>query len=206
MQRKPLHNFYFLLATLLIFIVNCTKAPKVIEAPKPVEQPAQVTPKPVEPQPAEQPAPVVPQPAEPPQLPVKRGVLFITSEPMGASVYVDDTLMGTAPLLLKDVPTGSYRVKMEFEHYEIYYGDVDVKHQQTADVRIKLEPKPVALEVRSEPSGAKVSIDGKEVGVTPYSGWVSANKEHTVFISAEGHRFETRKVTIQPAESAGGGR
>ncbi|MBM3236621.1 hypothetical protein FJZ31_10020 [Candidatus Poribacteria bacterium] len=56
MQRKPLPKIYFILATLLIFIVNCAKAPQVIEAPKPVEQPAQVIPKPVEPQPAVQPA------------------------------------------------------------------------------------------------------------------------------------------------------
>ena len=191
MQEKSFCNFCFLSIILLIFVAGCAKTPKVIEQPKPVEQPAQVTPKPVEPQPAEQPVP-------PPQLPVKRGALVITSEPMGASVSVDDTLMGTTPLALKNVPAGSYRVKMELEHYEIWRGNVDVKHQQTAEVRAKLEPKPGALEVSSEPSGAKVRVDGKEVGVTPYSGWVSAGKEHTVFISVEGYRFESRKITVQP--------
>ena len=133
-----------------------------------------------------------------PQLPVKRGALSITSEPMGAKVYVDDNLTDTTPLALKDVPAGSYRVKMELEHYEIWRGNVDVKHQQTAEVRAELAPKPGTLEVKSEPSGAKVWVDGKEVGVTPYSGWISADKEHTVFISVEGYRFESRKVTVQP--------
>ena len=189
MQRKSFYNFCFLLATLLIFVAGCAKAPKVIEQPKPVEQPAQVTPKPAE-QPAQEPVP--------PQLPIKRGDLVITSEPVRAKVYIDDKLMGTTPLALKDVPTGSYRVKMELEHYEIWRGNVDVKHQRTAEARAELEPKPGALEVSSEPSGAKVRVDGKEVGVTPYSGWVSAGKEHTVFIYVEGYRFESRKVTIQP--------
>jgi formylglycine-generating enzyme required for sulfatase activity len=42
---KTKHNFCFLLAILLIFIVGCAKAPKMIEQPKPVAQPPQVTPK-----------------------------------------------------------------------------------------------------------------------------------------------------------------
>jgi len=52
------------------------------------------------------------------QLPVKRGTLVVISEPMGAKVYIDDKLMGdTVPLVLKDVPAGSYKVKMELERY-----------------------------------------------------------------------------------------
>jgi iron(II)-dependent oxidoreductase len=191
MQRKLLPNFYFLLATLLIFVAGCAKAPQVIEQPKPVEQPPLVTPKPVEePKPAEQPVQ--------PLLPVKRGALVITSEPMGAKVHIDDKEMGTTPLALKDVPTGSYRVEMELEHYEIWRGDVDVKHQQQVEVRAKLEPKPGALEVKSEPSGAKVQIDGKDAGVTPYSKWVSSKEEHSVTVSAEGYYTESKKVTVQP--------
>jgi len=154
--RKTSFNFYFLLSALLIFVVGCGKAPKVVEQPKPVEQPQQVAPKPVETQPVEQPAQ--------PQLPVKRGALNITSEPMGAKVYLDDKEMETTPMSLKNVPAGSYRVKMELEHYEAWRGDVDVKHQQMATVSAKLEPKPSALGVKSEPSGAKVQIDGKDVG------------------------------------------
>jgi len=134
---------------------------------------------------------------QPPQLPVKRGALVITSEPMGAKVNIDDKEMGTTPLALKDVPAGSYRVKIELEHYEVWRGNVDVKHQQQAEVRAKLEPKPGALEVKSEPGGAKVQIDGNDVGVTPYSKWVSSKEEHTVTVSAEGYYPESQKVTIQ---------
>ncbi|HIE28389.1 TPA: PEGA domain-containing protein [Candidatus Poribacteria bacterium] len=197
MQRITLPNFYFLLAILLIFVAGCAKAPKVVEqqippAPfekggvKPVEQPPQVTPKPAE------------QPVQPPQLPVKRGALVITSEPMGAEVHIDDKPMGATPLALKDVPAGSYRVEMELEHYEIWRGNVDVKHQQQAEVRAELEPKPGALEVKSEPSGARVRIDGKDVGVTPYRKWVSSKEEHSITVSAEGYYPESRKVTVQP--------
>ena len=192
MQRKPLFNFYLLLTTtFLIFVAGCAKAPKVVEQPKSVEQPAQVTPKPVKPQPAEQ-----------PKLPVKRGALVVTSEPIGAEVHIDDKPMGTTPLALKDVPAGSYRVKMELEHYEIWRGNVDVKHQQMAEMRAELEPKPGALEVKSEPSGAKVKIDRKDAGVTPYSKWVSSGEKHSVTVSAEGYYPESQKITVQPEGKA----
>jgi len=174
MQRKPLLNSYFLLAILLIFVAGCAKTPEVVEQSKPAEQQVQ------------------------PQLPVKRGALNITSEPMGAKVYIDDKEMDTTPLSLKNVPAGSYRVKMELEHYETWRDNVDVKHQQMAEIRAKLEPKPGALDVKSEPGGAMVQIDGKDVGATPCSKWVSPGEEHSVTISAEGYYPESRKVTLQP--------
>jgi formylglycine-generating enzyme required for sulfatase activity len=54
------------------------------------------------------------------------------------------------------------------------------------------------LEVKSEPNGAKIWIDLKDVGVTPYKGTVAADEEHDVMISTEGYRFEIRRVTVQP--------
>ena len=147
-------QFFFLLATLLIFVAGCERK-------------------------------------------TKRGALVITSKPMGANVYVDDNLMGTTPLTLKDVPTGSYRVKMELEHYEIWRGNMDVKHQQSAEVRAELEPKPGTLEAKSEPSGAKVSIDGKAstkmilipagefiMGSPEGEGDDDERSQHTVFLDA----------------------
>ena len=108
----------------------------------------------------------------PPQLPVRRGALVVISQPMGADVYIDDRHMGTTPLAMKDVPTGSYRVEMELEYCRIWHGSVNVPNRQMAEVRVEMEPQPGALEVSSEPAGAKVLVDGKEVGATPYNGWV----------------------------------
>ena len=133
-----------------------------------------------------------------PQLPVKRGNLVVMSEPIGAEVRIDDKAMDTTPLALKEVPVGSYRVEMELEHYKAWSGSVDVKDRQMAEVRAQLEPEPVALDVKSEPTGAIVRIDGGEVGPTPYSGWVTADAEHIVSISAKGYRFESQKVTVLP--------
>ena len=201
MRRVSTYSFCLLLTTLLIFAAGCAKSPEVVMQPKPTEQQAQpevVVP----PEPVQKPAQIAPEPTEQqaqPQLPVKRGDLVVMSEPIGAEVHIDGKPMGNATLALKDVPAGSYRVRVWLnEDYEEWRGNVDVKHQGLAEVRAKLKPKDVALEVRCEPDDAAVKIDGEDAGVAPYSKWVSAGGEHSITVSAEGYYPETRKVTIPP--------
>ena len=173
MQRVVLYSLFLLLASSLVFVISCAKPSGVVEQLTPAEQPAQT------------------------QWPVKRGTLVVMSEPVGAKVRIDDKPMdSTTPLALKDIPAGSYRLEVELEHYKTWRGNVDVKHQQMAEVRAQLEPEHVALYIKFGSDGAVVRIDGKEVGTTPYSGWISADEEHTVFISAEGYRSESQKVII----------
>jgi len=185
MQRDNIFNVCVLLFALLTFIAGCAKAPVMMEQPKPVEKAIQVTPTPTE-------------KLTQPQLPVKRGSLVIMSEPIGANVKVDDNPMGTTPLVLKDVPAGSYRIEVELTHYETFRNEVDIKHQQMAEVRAKLEPKPGALEIKAQPDGAKVQVDGKDEGVTPYSKWTASNVVHSITVSAEGYYPETQKTAVQP--------
>ena len=166
MQRVFLYSLFLLLASSLVFVISCAKPPGV------VAQSAQT------------------------QLPVKRGSLVIISEPTEAKIRIDGKSMDTTPLVLKDIPAGPYRLEMELEHYNTWIDNVNVKDRQIAEVRAQLEPEPVALDVKSEPAGAIVRIDGKKVGTTPYSGWVSANAEHTVFIFADGYRFESQEVIV----------
>lgn len=117
---------------------------------------------------------------------------------MGACVKVDDKNVGTTPLALKDVPVGSYRIEVELPSYEVFRSSVEVKHQEMTEVKAKLSPKPGALEVRSQPEGANIKIDGKDEGVTPYSKWVSSNETHSITVSAEGYYPETQKVVVKP--------
>ena len=169
MQRVVTYSLFFLLASSLVFVISCAKSPGV------AEQPAQT------------------------QLPIKRGSLVVMSEPVGAKVRINDKPMdSTTPLALKDIPAGLYRLEVELELYNTWHGNVDVKDGQMVEVRAQLETEPVALDVKSEPAGAVVRIDGKEVGTTPYSGLVSGDKEHTVLIFADGYHPESQKVIVPP--------
>lgn len=51
------------------------------------------------------------------------------------------------------------------------------------------------LNFRSKPSGARISIDGQSVGVTPLD-WDVAEGKHTILFDKEGHRPESREIVV----------
>jgi TonB family protein len=107
------------------------------------------------------------------------GSLRIATRPEGARVLVNGEDRGTSPLMLSDLPLGTYHVRIEhagFDPEELDAPitpeepsaalDFDLKPQALVTVR-PAEARPAVFRVRSEPPGALVAIDGREVGVTP---------------------------------------
>jgi hypothetical protein len=68
------------------------------------------------------------------------GSLQVTSHPSGAQVFVDDSLIGTAPLLLSNVEAGSRRLRVELSGYQIWTRSVQIKPSARLRVSAKLEP------------------------------------------------------------------
>lgn len=54
----------------------------------------------------------------------------------------------------------------------------------------------IECNITSEPSGAKVIVDGAEMGITPYSGRVSVGKSHHLTVSKLGYRAGTAEFNI----------
>jgi TonB family protein len=122
------------------------------------------------------PAPIEPAPPEPPPLP-STGSLRVLTEPPGARVSIDGQERGTSPLVLETLPLGSYRVRIEqngFEPEELEAAITAEAPAASLDVALRPQapqapaaPRPAIFRVRSDPPGAQVAIDGKDVGVTP---------------------------------------
>jgi serine/threonine protein kinase len=68
------------------------------------------------------------------------GSLQVTSRPSGAQVFVDDTMIGTTPLLLSDVAAGSRRLRVELPGYETFTAAVEIKPGSRSRVVANLEP------------------------------------------------------------------
>jgi hypothetical protein len=97
------------------------------------------------------------------------GGLSISTEPSGASVVVNGRSVGTSPYEDKDLPPGLYKVRIEKEGYTPWEGSLTVIAGRKIEVPIELKPRVGDLEILSDPSGAKVYVDGKEMGQTPLS-------------------------------------
>ena len=128
---------------------------------------------------------------------------MITSEPVGASVYVNGASYGVTPSALS-MPMGEHRIEV---------GDGDARRARTVKVTsggeavVHLElprglPRASAqtltgeLQISTDPAGAQVSVDGRSRGVTPVSVPNLSAGAHTVSVSGP-RGVVTRRVMVQ---------
>ncbi len=126
----------------------------------------------------EEPPPVeVAEPSQPAPPAPSTGSLRVATQPDGARVLVNGEEKGSSPLLLDALPLGIYRVRIErtgFESEELEASITAEAPSASLDVALKPQapaapaaPRPALFRIRSDPPGARVAVDGREVGVTP---------------------------------------
>ena len=106
------------------------------------------------------------------------GKLLVKSTPSGAQVRVDGRVRGKTPLTLRELPLKVVRVTIEhggFHAEEQRVALSAAKPTVTVDAKLTAlaPPAPVAttgsLVIESRPAGARVFIDGRDLGTTPVS-------------------------------------
>ena len=98
---------------------------------------------------------------------VTTGTMNITSDPSGAEITILGKHAGTTPYVTKPVPAAMYIVKVAKDGYVPAWVPVTVTAGRQTDADIKLEPEKATVLIDSDPPGARVMMDGKEVGYTP---------------------------------------
>jgi putative ABC transport system substrate-binding protein len=131
-------------------------------------------------------------------VPLRRivGALSVRTEPSGARVYIDGKQVGTSPHEAKDLSPGAHNVRIEKEGYTSWEGIETVIAGKRVEVPIELKTRVGHLEVLSEPAGAKVFLDGKEMGQTPLSLPDLRTGEHQVRVTREGYETYEEEVRI----------
>jgi hypothetical protein len=134
-------------------------------------------------------------PAKPPAAAPRTGTIVVTSNPSKAGVTINGRWMGRTPLRLRGRRFGKYSVRVVQPGFEVEREEFSLSATaatKTIDVNLKRQPsktspKPAApaaaapqkpgaapaattgeIFVDSRPQGARVLIDGREVGVTPF--------------------------------------
>lgn len=114
-----------------------------------------------------------------------------------AEIYRDGKLLGTGrwrgPL-----KKGNYLFETRLPHHDTYQQQVSVT-SITDPVDVTLNgPTPIygSLSINSTPVGAKIAIDGKDMGVTPRSFHDILEGPHTVTLTMAAHQPKTVKVEV----------
>jgi formylglycine-generating enzyme required for sulfatase activity/uncharacterized caspase-like protein len=92
------------------------------------------------------------------------GLLYVTSTPDRAQVYLDGALVGVTPLTLESVAPGAHKVQITREFYRSSQTEQAVVSKQVTRVEATLQLAPATLVVESDLTGARLRVDGKEIG------------------------------------------
>jgi serine/threonine protein kinase len=134
--------------------------------------------------------------------PTVEGTLVVTTDPAGAHVFVDGVERGASPLTVKLKP-GSHSLEVRGEGAPRL---MPITIAAGAQLSQYLElPKAAAavgqLQVRTEPAGARVSVDGVARGTSPTTIADLLPGEHAVTLESD-YGTVKQTVTIEPGITA----
>ena len=136
------------------------------------------------------------------------GTLHLLSDPVGARFYLNDEPRGPSPLVIPGLKPGDYVVRAEKEGYGTVTKTVTISNGASAREEFKLSNVMGRLEVRTEPAGATVVLDGRTIGVTravdektPVSETFQIDSvlegEHTLVVRKEGYAEWVRHPKVE---------
>jgi hypothetical protein len=130
------------------------------------------------------------------------GELVVQSRPPGARVSVDGTARGVTPITVS-LPSGAHVLEVQVGKSEPRVIPLTIQaNVQTAQyIELQGVQSSGTLEIRSEPSGARVLIDGQPRGTTPATIRELPAGDHSVVLEL-GNRKVTRAVNIDPGGTA----
>ena len=128
------------------------------------------------------------------------GSAVITSIPAGAKVSLDGNsrhFEGVTPFRQELIPPGTYRATFQRANWRPVEKTLVVMRNEL--VNLTAELRGVNLDIRSDPAGAQVKLNGREVGVTPLSLADQAPGEYQMTLTREGYDPLSKSFTAEGA-------
>ncbi len=136
---------------------------------------------------------------------LRRPEVTINSDPDGAKIYLDDKtrLVGQTPFTVQLDP-GKYKLFLNLDGYVPYEEDIEVRPGQPLTLRFKLEKfqRVGQVRVKSNVRGAQVFVDGRNIGLTPYTELITLDEgAHQIAVSKDEYLPFNREVKVVVNES-----
>ena len=82
-------------------------------------------------------------------------------------IYIQGKKTGKTPRTITELKSGNYSVEVKLDDYQTWSENVDIVPDKEITLEAVLQAEPGSISVKSEPSDAKILIDGNETGTTP---------------------------------------
>jgi hypothetical protein len=128
------------------------------------------------------------------------GKLTVSASPQGALIKVDDKeVQSGAPV---ELPRGTHKVEVTLRNHSPEMRTVQVIAGTNTELTIELKPLLGKIEVRGEPKGAVVSVNGTDARRLPLDKPFEVSPGlHVVEVTAEGFEKMQKTVQVGPGET-----
>ena len=127
--------------------------------------------------------------------PITASVL-LNSRPAGAKVFIDDELKGATPLVINNLRPGKYNARFEQSGFSPRAVEWTIEDERPKEVLVTLDSNIGRVKITTEPAGAKVFVDKKLRGVTPYRGEWDEGR-YDVRFEKEGYISQKESVLVK---------
>jgi hypothetical protein len=132
------------------------------------------------------------------------GSLLVSSNIMGAEVFIDGKRVDTAPALVEKLTPGKRTVEVRAPGYLTKQQEVTVEAGKTTKITVELHPDPKTIEasggnlqVVTNVKGVEVYVDGKPQGVAPVKVTGLADGSHVVEGRKSGMSSAEQTVSVK---------
>jgi hypothetical protein len=126
------------------------------------------------------------------------GFLNVTEQPQGTSVYLNDKLIGEAPITNYSVESGTYSLLLTHKLYHDSTFTLPIEDKKTYSITTQMKPAFGVFSVTSLPeSKAEVFLDGKKVGETPFTNNQLASGKYILKLSKELYSDTEEEILIE---------
>jgi hypothetical protein len=138
-----------------------------------------------------------------------KGSILITSDPVGAEVYVDGKRIDTTPTVARNLVPGAHTVEVRAKGAPVWKQVVEVKPNTQVKVVAKVAKKPRpratkvgAIRVLSNVAKADVYVDGEFKGQAPVTVSKLIPGDHLVEVKAKGYLPKEMRVTVKKQQQS----
>ena len=128
--------------------------------------------------------------------------LRVSSDPIGARVFLNGVPRGETPTVLERIPEGTVTLELKADGYQDFRQEMRLAAGDDRALSLALDPKPASLQVVTVPEGARIYLDDAFRGLSPMTFEDIPPGTHRVRIDLAAHDSMARNVVLGRAESA----
>ncbi|GAX61547.1 hypothetical protein SCALIN_C24_0046 [Candidatus Scalindua japonica] len=130
----------------------------------------------------------------------RTGSIRIKSEPSTAKIYLDGKANGYSPDSIRNVSPGIHEVEIRLDGYDVWSKKVHVDAYEGIVLNVLLQKRAGSIRIKSEPSTAKIYLDGNNISYTPDIIRDVTPGIHEIEIKTGGYNTWSKKVTVEAGE------